>query len=357
MDQFLKYSGILLWALLALWLLLRLFLGPRWPMKLGTRFFLGKPLMASAKKLNREIKQKELQSETVTEVGVNVFKRLTRIGVFAVLAALIPAAAIITQTVLLNRQNRLFSYQNERINTQTTLDSFQTILIQQQTELLKRQDEKFGLQNELITDQNNFIDKQTGLLESQDQKLENQNQLFGLQNTLLDSQNYRLGLQNNLIEADRRGALVVLMSNIMDQLDREIREQKLEDQAKYDSIGYKLSDPLIGRIAALSQGFLPYRYLEGDTLTEREVSPERGQLLLSLVNSNLDSVTNDKIYQAAKFEYSYLQGADLFGANLFGSGTFSERTLTKRTLTKRTLAKRTLTEWTLSMCEPYQCEP
>ncbi|WP_425422066.1 pentapeptide repeat-containing protein [Phaeodactylibacter xiamenensis] len=144
------------------------------------------------------------------------------------------------------------------------------------------------------------------------------------QNRLITKQNTKIDLQNNLIEADRRSALILLMSNVLDQVNSEIEALKKEDQAKYDSTGYNLSDPLIGRIAALSQGFIPYRFLTNGTLTEKAVSPERGQLLLALTKSNLDSITSDKVNSSSKFEGAYfsranLSGADLSGADLSGA--------------------------------------
>ena len=106
--------------------------------------------------------------------------------------------------------------------------------------------------------------------------LYNQNQLLLNQNQKIDTQNERITVQNRLIEAERRGSLVLLMSNIMDQMNAEINKQKedtlkINPSANTDTLKYQLSDPLIGRITSLSQGFLPYRYLEGDTLSAKKV--------------------------------------------------------------------------------------
>ena len=308
MDQFFQVVGILTSIFIGLWLILRLIFGKNWLRKVGFNILAGPGLMASSKQLVKELKSRKVNDETITEVGVHVLWRFTRAGIVGLFVVALPTWLSIW---VLTNQNSLIQYQNDRVNTQTRLDSVQTIMIEQQTDILERQDEKFGIQNELLT-------KQTSFLESQDQKLGLQNIMFAKQNLMLDTQNYRLNLQNNLIEAERRGALIILMSNILDQMNDEITEQK-RDTSFVDSLGYFLSDPLIGRIAALSQGFLPYRYLENDTLTAKPSSPERGQLLLSLVKSELDSITYDKIYDATNFNYAYLDGADLFGAYLIGA--------------------------------------
>jgi hypothetical protein len=139
-----------------------------------------------------------------------------------------------------------------------------------------------------------------------------QNQKIDIQNELVTAQNIRLDQQTNLQEAGRRSSLVFLFSNIMDAIDRELKDSNDKQR--------KLSKQLIGRIIALSASLRPYRYLtEGDTLTSRLLSPERGQLLISLAESDLASVTYFDISRKANFEYADLQGADLYSANLSGA--------------------------------------
>ncbi len=105
-----------------------------------------------------------------------------------------------------------------------------------------------------------------------------------------------------LIESIRISSLVFLMSNILDKVDDELKNNPQRT----------LTDETIARIAALSYSFKPYRNLEGDTLTKEKFSPERGQLLLALSNMKIDSNSFDKI----KFKTSFL-GADLRGADLW----------------------------------------
>lgn len=143
---------------------------------------------------------------------------------------------------------------------------------------------------------------QTWMLSRQNDKLE-------VQNNLLGRQNQRLDQQINLEEGNRRSSLIFFMSNIMDKLDIELRANP----------NRSLSDPLIGRIVSLSQSMRPYRYLENDSLTPRQLSPERGQLLFSLINSNLDKATYDKIFARANFNYADLREANFSEAYLRGA--------------------------------------
>ena len=133
--------------------------------------------------------------------------------------------------------------------------------------------------------------------------LNRQNHKLTEQNDLLARQNQRLDQQINLEEGSRRSSLVFFMSNIMDRMEDELRNNRQR----------KLSDELIGRIVSLSQALRPYRYLENDELTKRQLSPERGQLLFSLINSNLHEETYDKIYDRANFNYADLQEANFSG--------------------------------------------
>jgi uncharacterized protein YjbI with pentapeptide repeats len=140
----------------------------------------------------------------------------------------------------------------------------------------------------------------------------NQNKLLVRQNELLQRQNTRLDQQTYLQEADRRSSLIFLMGNLLDALDKELK----------DDIGQPgvrdLSPQLMGRVIALSNSLRPYRYLEQDSLVLREISPERGQLLLSLVNSQIENGSLRRIFQNADFSFSDLKGAMLSGEYLAG---------------------------------------
>jgi len=135
------------------------------------------------------------------------------------------------------------------------------------------------------------------------------------QNELLQNQNQLIKNQMSLEEANRRGALVVLMSNIFDKVDDEIAEQKAEMIRKgkvvTDSTKFKLSQSMIGQIAALSHAFKPYRFMDGDTLINEPLSPERGQLLVTICMLPFDSLTLNKIYENSIFDFADLNGAKL----------------------------------------------
>jgi len=127
------------------------------------------------------------------------------------------------------------------------------------------------------------------------------------QNEKFDVQNKRIEQQTYLQEAERRSSLVFLFDNVLDKIDDEL----LLNPARRE-----LSAQLVGRIVALSKALKPYRYLEGDTITSQASSPERGQLLLSLVASKLHPATLDQIYLLADFSYATLENVNLDGAYL-----------------------------------------
>ena len=148
-----------------------------------------------------------------------------------------------------------------------------------------------------------------------------QTYILNTQNKLLREQNYRLDQQINLEEGNRRSSLIFLMSNIMDKMGEELKNPNNPKK--------KLSDALIGRIVSLSQALRPYRYLENDVLIDQPLSPERGQLLISLTNSALHKSTYDKLFEKADFSYAdlqnanfdetYMEGIELSYANLKGA--------------------------------------
>jgi len=122
------------------------------------------------------------------------------------------------------------------------------------------------------------------------------------QNRLIEKQIRRLDQQTYLQEAERRGNLVFLFSNIMDAIDTELKEDWNNNERR------DLSPQLIGRITALSQRLKPYYYLKGDSLTKQAISPERGQFLTSLIGSNLDTLTYALIYLNSSFSNADLEG-------------------------------------------------
>jgi len=137
-----------------------------------------------------------------------------------------------------------------------------------------------------------------------------QTYILNSQNTLLKEQNERLDQQINLEEGSRRSSLIFLMSNIMDKMGEELKAPSNKSNI--------LSDALIGRIVSLSQALRPYRYLENDQLISKPLSPERGQLLISLTNSALHESTYEKIFEKADFSYADLENANFDGNYMNG---------------------------------------
>lgn len=169
------------------------------------------------------------------------------------------------------------------------------------------------------------------LLFIQNEKIENQNTLIIDQNKNIEKQNAKIEKQVYLEEASRRNNLVLLMDNILSKVNLEITDSEK-----------KLSQPLISRIQALAQGFQPYYFLKDSTnLIEEKYSPERGQFLLALANSGIDSVTMDKIYKKAPFSRAYLKGANLSSLNLqrvnLKNANLQEANLTKANLKRANL--------------------
>ena len=131
------------------------------------------------------------------------------------------------------------------------------------------------------------------------------------QNKLLLKQNERLDQQTYLQEAERRSSLVFLFSNIMDAIDKELKEDYGNDSIR------NLSPELTGRIVGLSTRLKPYYYLDGDTLITKPLSPERGQLLISLIVSELDSLGGREVYGRSDFSYADLKDSNLSHSNLY----------------------------------------
>jgi uncharacterized protein YjbI with pentapeptide repeats len=226
------------------------------------RRFAGIRLNRSINKLFKELPN-NVTKETLGDVTASIIWRITRIGIFAILAALIPYILLYNQNKLFKAQNKLFENQNDRIEQQT-----------------------------------------------------------------------------NLIESQRRSNYVLLMSNILDKVDEELKDA--EDIPYHES--RKLSELTIGRIAALSQSLRPYYYLDGDTLIGMPLSPERGQLLLALINSRLDTLnTLPKIFQKSIFYQSDLKNVKLDSSYLRGLNLYLSD-LREANLNKANLRRSILTE-------------
>jgi uncharacterized protein YjbI with pentapeptide repeats len=126
-----------------------------------------------------------------------------------------------------------------------------------------------------------------------------------------------LQIQDHQEKIKEMGALVAeVQQNNLGPLLRSMLED-IDKELKRNS-GRTLSDTTIARMTALSSVFKPYKYMQGDSLSEQACSPERGQLLQALVLMNIDSGTFTRIKQNTLFAGADLRGMNLKGLNLSG---------------------------------------
>jgi len=289
---------------------------------------IGKGLKNSLNQLYTELPT-GVKRDTFADVSAHLVWRLTRIGTFAIAVSVIPLLILVVQTVILSKQNKLFGNQNELFNLQIKQVDRQNDLISGQNALFKEQNELFATQNVKVEIQNDLV--------------QGQNSLFESQNDLVKQQNKRIVQQTELIEAGRRSSLVFLMGNIMDKVDEELKQpaNKARD----------LSNELIGRISALSQSLKPYRYLKNDRLIKKPLSPERGQLLLALVNSRLDTANAyHKLYTETKFSRADLNEA-VMARSFMSLAKLTKADLSEANLNEANLKGATLKEADLKEVE------
>jgi len=188
------------------------------------RIFIGWDLKNSVRKLFIEIEKGKINNQTLADVATHTLWRFTRIGMFAIFAAILPSL------------------------------------------------------------------------------------ILGFQAYLLKIQYNRLEQQTYLQEAERRSSLVFLFNNVMDKIDEELKDTTNKKKI--------LSPQLISRITSLSRGLKPYNYLENDEIIEDALSPERGQLLVNLAQSELNGNSLFKIFRNGDFSFADLKGANLPSAEL-----------------------------------------
>ena len=164
--------------------------------------------------------------------------------------------------------------------------------------------------------------------------------LFFKQNEFSKNQIHQVDKQSaeqlELIASTRKSNALVLMNSLFEKIDKELKNNP-------EKI---LSDQLIERIAALNYSFEPYRYFIGNQLSEKKWSPERGQLLLMLAKTNIDSSSFNQIKQKTSFLGADLRGANLTGADLSNTdlrgANFNNAILTGANLSNTILEKASL---------------
>lgn len=126
--------------------------------------------------------------------------------------------------------------------------------------------------------------------------------------SLLYSQNALLAERNALSENQRNAVKVQELSAIMDGV---ARLQGTPDGSEAAAV----TSTLIGRVVALSRTLKPYRYVDvlkdPPELTDRPLSPERGQLLSSLGMARLPQSFWLEVARLGDFSHAALAHADL----------------------------------------------
>lgn len=143
----------------------------------------------------------------------------------------------------------------------------------------------------------------------------NQNRLLTRANQLIERSNELVRVQNVLAESGRKAALVGELTSIFESIEEELREARRLDS----KTEYKVSSFLTSRIIAISQAFQPYRYLdEKGELIARPRSPERGQLLMSLVqaNINIDDIIRNAVFTGSSLKKCVLKNQKLAYLNI-----------------------------------------
>jgi len=133
------------------------------------------------------------------------------------------------------------------------------------------------------------------------------------QNKLLDGQakyiQAKMEEQNTAMQAIKQNHLVLSVRLFLDKIGEELKSHP----------GRSLPDASVEKIAALSHSFLPAQPTEGDSLLQRKLSFERGQLLLGLSKMEMDTSAFNKIKRRATFAHADLRKADLSDADLNGA--------------------------------------
>tara|TARA_B100002049_G_scaffold41481_1_gene28081 strand:- start:78 stop:1220 length:1143 start_codon:yes stop_codon:yes gene_type:complete len=139
-----------------------------------------------------------------------------------------------------------------------------------------------------------------------------QNTLITGQSEMFKQQNKRLDQQTYLQEADRRGQTLLIMDNMLKEINTDVSR----------SSANAIDDATAGRLISLSKMLKPYKYLENDSLIARVTSPERGYLLVSLLetginlNTSTRSRSNGRLIERLDFTYAELRNLSLKGADL-----------------------------------------
>ncbi len=154
---------------------------------------------------------------------------------------------------------------------------------------------------------------QTILLSKQNRLISEQQKF---QEEVSKQQNAIMETQNNLIlrqikEAEEATQQTLFASRLAN-LKRLIRDAA-DNRRKRNR---ELNGAAIAEMASFTKTLEPSELERGPNESQVEVSPEKGDLLKTLVAANLAEDTYQKIFGDTDFSYAYLQQADLHGAYL-----------------------------------------
>ncbi|MET4487641.1 pentapeptide repeat-containing protein [Bradyrhizobium sp. LA7.1] len=166
----------------------------------------------------------------------------------------------------------------------------------------------------------------TALLFRQTLLLGEQNKLLQEQILLLRDQNTKIDLQNVTAEAQRRAALLPELLSILQDAAKQVKDKEEKGEVR----PITLDVPLAARIYALSRIATPYWMMEPSLagraevglspprLSDRQRSPERGQLLVGLLAAGVDvsSMGHGPDFSASDLRDAVLRGYNMSGINL-----------------------------------------
>lgn len=174
------------------------------------------------------------------------------------------------------------------------------------------------------------------------------------QNELISTQNNRLEQQTYLQEADRRS----YMTGVLDGIIKDVTKEGYRNSGKITKVNSN-------RLIAISKILKPYKYLENDVLIEKPLSPERGYLLLSLLESNLelgviiDNNTQESLLSQLNFTYAELNNASLTGLEIYNinldNSSLKASNFTKSTFIRSSFANANLSNTIFLKSDVMNC--
>lgn len=253
----------------------------------GAGIFLGKRFKKSLVQLLTEIPQKNVTRETLASVTAHALWRFTRITLFGLLIAVIPAAILIFQTLLMRSQNRMI----ER----------QSAIMDMQNDLVKQQNQLIGLQL-----QQDDVNTKKSLFAAEVNSIENY--LDRLSNRDIDNEQDAQDIGKRIGEVSRKISAYELSPDGEGQLSPE-RGELLES---FIAASKRL--PRLEQYAHLVYGEAPFYQadLEKAILVDANL---RGAILneANLTEANLRGANLEN----AQLNQAILDNAPVTNANLF----------------------------------------